>query len=427
MTDKTGENLKYPESMDYQDSEFSAAEKKALSNINQKVASGETLKNIVDFLFRETGSIMPCDRISIAFMEEDNRRLVLYYFVAAYELQYLESGYTADITGSSLEKLFKPGIPRIINDLEKYYLEHPQSESTRLLLEEGVRSNMTCPLFVDGRPAGVLFRSSRKPGAYSNHEIKLHLAIAERLGQAVEKAYRIEQLTSAINSYMEMLGFVTHELKSPLDSIITLGKTLTAGYFGKIDAKQKDIVDRIVKKAEYLGSLSKEYLNLSQFESGKIKINKKDADLIAQIMEPAIEIISPQIEAGNVSLERVFPPQLNFLCDPDLLKIVMVNLLGNAVKYGNINGRIRLAAAKTDGMLRVSIRNAGPGFPESQKKFLFKKFSRLQTEALLERKGTGIGLYMCWKIIQLHGGKIWADSRPGEWAEFVFEVPLELN
>jgi signal transduction histidine kinase len=113
-------------------------------------------------------------------------------------------------------------------------------------------------------------------------------------------------------------------------------------------------------------------------------------------------------------------------CDPGLLNIVMANLLGNAVKYGNEEGQIRLRVTQPEGKLAVSVWNAGPGFPRSERSKLFKKFSRLQTRELMARKGTGVGLYTCWRIIQAHGGRIWADSEPGAWAEFCFEIPQPL-
>ncbi len=405
---------------------FTGEEMAILDHVNMKVAAGESLKQIIDFLFSETQSIMPCDRIGVAFLEEEGRRLSLYYVTASYGPLSLDSGYSSDLQGSSLAPIFSGGTPpRIINDLEVYYTSHPGSESTRLLLKEGVRSSMTCHLSVEGRPVGLLFRSSRKPGAYSAREVRLHQAVAERLSQAVEKAYRIEQLSAAFNSYMEMLGFVTHELKSPLSSIIMLAQTLTGGYFGEMSEKHREMIERIIKKAEYLANLSNEYLNLSRFESGKVDLAVKETDFIADVMEPAIEIIAPQVEANRVALERNFPARLpRVMCDAELLRIVMVNLMSNAVKYGNVHGRIRLTVQESENILRVSVWNEGPGFPESEKKFLFKKFSRLHTGELMGRKGSGVGLYMSWKTVQLHGGKIRAESGPGKWAEFIMELPL---
>ncbi|HSV98030.1 MAG TPA: GAF domain-containing sensor histidine kinase [Spirochaetota bacterium] len=404
---------------------FSPEEIETLERINRRIASGETLASVIDFLFDETRRIMPCDRIGIGFIEESGSRLSLYYVRAAYEPLYLDHGYAADIRGSSLAPIFESGRPRLINDLARYFAEHPDSESTRLLLKEGVRSSMTCPLEVDGRRVGLLFRSSREPNAYGKREAALHMAVAERLSQAAEKAYRIEELSAAMSAYMEMLGFVTHELKSPLSSIIQLGRSLADGYFGAMEPKHREMLERILRKAEYLISLSNEYLNLSRFESGSARVDRKRGDIIADALEPALEIVAPQIQANAVTLERNYETTPLFAeFDTELIKIVAVNLIGNAVKYGNVKGRVRINAATTANAVRVSVWNEGPGFLESDKKNLFKKFSRLQTPELRGRKGSGIGLYLSWKAIQAHGGKIRAESEHGRWAEFIFEIPI---
>ena len=94
------------------------------------------------------------------------------------------------------------------------------------------------------------------------------------------------------------------------------------------------------------------------------------------------------------------------------------------MKYGNVHGIVRISITADAETLKVSVWNTGPGFPESEKKNLFKKFSRIQTPELMSRKGSGVGLYMCWKIVTLHGGQIRADSTVGKWAEFTLEIPL---
>ncbi len=424
MSDVPSEILSYVPGS-FENVSFTAKEIEALEHINRRIASGETLGSIVDFLFDEMRSIMPCDRIGVGFIEEAGSRLSLYYVRAAYEPLHLDHGYVADIRGSSLAPIFEWGRPRVINDLARYFDDHPGSESTRLLLKEGVRSSMTCPLEVDGRRVGLLFRSSREPNAYGEREAALHMAVAERLSQAVEKAYRIEELSATMGAYMEMLGFVTHELKSPLSSIIQLGSSLAEGYFGAMEPKHREMLERILKKAEYLVSLSNEYLNLSRFESGSARVDRKRGDIVADALEPALEIVAPQIQANAVTLEKTFertPLLADF--DAELIKIVAVNLIGNAVKYGNVKGRLRINAGTSENAVRVSVWNEGPGFPETEKKNLFKKFSRLHTPELMGRKGSGIGLYLSWKAVQAHGGKIRAESEPGKWAEFIFEIPV---
>ncbi len=283
---------------------------------------------------------------------------------------------------------------------------------------------MTCPLSVDDRPVGLLFFSSRERDAFSEKELRMQLAITERLSQAVEKAYRIEEITRSFNNYMEMLSFVTHELKSPLDSIVTLGKTVTGGYHGHVDDKISDLVSRMVARAEGLSSMVIQYLNLSRFESGRVKEHFREIDFTNDVVNPALELIGPQLEKKGMRVEKDIPGSLSpVTCDPELMGIVANNLLSNAVKYGREEGLIKAALSETEDGIRFSVWNEGPGFPPGQKKNLFKKFSRIETEELLQKKGTGIGLYTSWRIMQLHGGTISADSEEGKWAEFYFELP----
>ena len=113
-------------------------------------------------------------------------------------------------------------------------------------------------------------------------------------------------------------------------------------------------------------------------------------------------------------------------CDPDLLRIVAVNLFGNGVKYGRTGGALRVGAARTETGVLVTSWNEGPGFPESQRGRLFRRFSRLDSPELKSRKGTGVGLYTSWRIVRLHHGTMDASSEEGKWAEFRFTIPQPL-
>lgn len=401
---------------------FTQEEIRILNEINQKIASGQSLVDIIEYFFKETQHIMPCDRIGIG-LSDDGKRLTLYHVIASYNPLYLDKGYTADLKGSSLEKIFSDKTPRIINDLEQYYKKNPASESTSLLLKEGVMSSMTCPLFVEGRIVGVLFRSSRKKNAYTTHHVLIQTTLSERLSQAVEKAWRIEQLTQAINAYMEMLSFVTHELKSPLASIVTLGTTLQQGYFGEIPEHCKGTINRILAQADYLLTIVNEYLNLARLETGSLPIRKSTVTIAHDIVEPALSIVQPQADAKRITIEKYYDA-VQVACDPDAMRIVMHNLLSNAIKYNNENGFVRITVKAEKDVCKINIWNTGPGFPQEQKYKLFKRFSRIETDELLARKGSGIGLFVSWNIVYLHNGKIYADSVQGQYAEFTVELPL---
>jgi len=405
------------------------AERATLRTVNQRVAALPTLDDVIDMLFERTAAIFPFDRLGLSFVEEGGRRVVSRYVRASYERVLLAKGYNEDLRGSSLERVLSRGTPRIIDDLELYLAEHPGSRSTKLLLREGVRSSLTCPLIVEGRVVGFMFRSSREPGAYNQHHVELQMALTERLSQAVEKAWRIEQLTAANRNYLEMLSFVSHELKNPVASMVTDARLLADGYLGELAEPQKAKLERLIGKGEYLLDLVREYLDLARVEGGELRISLQcGVPLVEKIVEPAIELVRAQIEAAGMTLATDLPADgaLTADCDPALLTIVLVNLLGNAVRYGRPGGRLRLTVGRRGKRLRIAVWNEGQGFTRAQRGRLFRKFSRLGTPATDQRRGTGLGLYNSWRIVQLHHGHIRADAQPGEWAEFTFEIPQPL-
>jgi signal transduction histidine kinase len=419
--------LSYPDPVDAAASppELSADERRWVEQINRKVVAGENLDKMLEFLFVSTRGVCPCDRISVSFLENEGRRVVCHWVRAEYEPLLLGKGFAADLEGSSLQPIITTGHPRVIRDLRRYLELHPDSPATRLLVREGVRSSMTAPLAVDGRPVGFLFRSSRLPDAFDERQVRLHFAVAERLGQAVEKAWRIEQLEAANRAYVELMAFVTHELKGPLAAQISLGTTLTEGYVGPLADPQRQTVERMVERARGLLRLVGDYLDLARVEGDGPRAELRDGvDLGREVLDPALETVRPLLAERRVELaDRREGPLDGLRGDPTLLQIVLNNLLGNAIKYGNEGGRVELSARRAADHVEVAVWNEGPGFPESEKGRLFRRFSRLPSPELLRRKGSGVGLYVSWRIVRLHGGRIWAESEPGRWARFSFRLP----
>jgi signal transduction histidine kinase len=406
------------------------AEMTALRMINQQVAAKSSLNAVGDFLFERARSIIPCDRVGLACVEEGGRHVVAHYARAAYEPLFLTRGYVGDLRRSSLESVLKSDRPRIIDDLVKYLDEHPGSHSARLLVREGVRSSLTCPLVVEGQALGFLFQSSRQPKVYTAHHVELQMRISERLSQAVEKAWRIEQLVAANHAYLEMLAFVSHEIKNPVASMVTDARLLADGYLGPLESRQADKIERLIGKGQYLLELVQDYLDLARVDGGGLELEaRRDVDVVTEIVGPAIEMIRSQLDRRSMRLQLDLPNEgVSAECDPGLLRIVLVNLLGNAVKYGNEGGDIRLSVIREAGRLAVSVWNQGPGFSPEDRDRLFRRFSRLHSAATNDKRGTGVGLYSSWRIIQLHHGRIRARSEPGAWAEFSFELsqPLDL-
>jgi len=407
---------------------FTGEEQSILDTVNQKVAGEASLDDLLEFLFATIPELYPCDRIGLAFLEEDGRRIVAQHCKALYTPLLLTAGYAEDFGAGSLARVLDGNCSRIIYDLPRYLEAHPSSQATRLLVQEGVQSSLACPLAVADRRFGVIFLSSREPRAYTPYHVRLWLAIAERLAQAVEKVWRIEQLQSANLAYAEVLGFVSHELKNPLASMLTDARVLADGYLGPLAPAQAQKLDRLMAKGGYLLDLIREYLELARIESGQLALRPVLCAFVEEVAEPALELVAAQSQARGMTLERHFPPGVTKVqCDPQLLLILLANLLGNAVKYGRDGGLVRIGLERPEDRLRVTVWNEGPGFAAEERPRLFRKFSRLQAPELRAIKGTGLGLYTAWRIANLHGGRLEARSERGRWAEFSLEIPQPLR
>lgn len=407
---------------------LSNEEARALEEINRRVAAAESLDSLIDFVFEGTSHIFPCDRIALSFLEDNGRRITARLSRARYSPLLLYPPYSAPIAGTSLEKVLQSGEVRIINDLEQYLKIRPESEVTQLLVQEGARSSLTCPLKVEGRPVGFLFRNSRSSYAYSEHEVLLHALMADRLSQAVEKTLRIDQLTAANKNYMEMLAFASHELKSPLASISLECDMALDGFFGEIQEQQSESLRRIHSRARSLIDTTDDFLNLARFEGNEHKLNiSSSVDFIADVIAPAAEMVAAQAREKSIEISLPAPSaQVIVPCDPRAMRTVLNNLLSNAVKYGRENGRVNVALDRSPDTLVCRVRNEGVGFPSEQKRNLFKRFSRLDVPEFKSIRGTGVGLYIVWRTIDSHGGNIWADSEYGKWAEFAFKLPTQI-
>jgi signal transduction histidine kinase len=349
----------------------------------------------------------------------------------------IDTGYWSVLKGSSLEPVLRTGRPRIINDYERYLVDHPDEKPSRDALREGIRSNLTCPLRAGSRFIGFLFFGSRQPNAYDPSHVDVFLAIADSLSLAVEKVKCIDDLAQAKRNYAQILYFIAHELKAPLSAIVTLGQTLTEGYVGKLAPQQSEKVQRMIANSNYLINLVHDYLDLSQIESGELRFNPSPAvDLVEGVIRPMIEIHVPAARARGMTIET----DLEYLVAPGdatLLRVVFSNLLGNAIRYGREKAAVSVSLVRraffdyTDSGEQVrqywalcSVRNEGVGFAPEQKQKLFARFQRLHHPEHKGVTGSGLGLYISRQIILKHGGEITADSEPGKWAEFRFRIPL---
>lgn len=414
-----------------------AAVQMVLTDLRDISLSGKSLFEVLDSVYEALYPIIPFDRLGAAFYNEETGLVMLRWVRSENPAKNIGTGYWSELKGSSLEPILRTGRPRIINDLEAYLAEHAESSGTRDALRDGIRSNLTCPLLAGARPIGFLFFSSTRKNAYRLEHVDTFRAVAESLSLAVEKVKYLDDLAQAKRNYAQILYFVAHELKAPLSAIVTVGTTLLEGYVGKLTPLQQEKVGRMVSSSNHLIKLVRDYIDLSQIETGEMRYApREEVDLVEEVVRPMLEIQEPMAAARSMSvttdLEYLAAP-----CDPRLLQVVFNNLLGNAVKYGREGGRIVVRLVRraffdyTDSGERLrrywalfSVRNDGVGFTAEQTQQLFGRFQRLRHPEHKGVAGSGLGLYISRQIVLKHGGEMMAESVPGEWAEFSFRVPL---
>lgn len=246
----------------------------------------------------------------------------------------------------------------------------------------------------------------------------------QRIRQKQSELKTINKELQKINrNYMEMLGFVSHELKNPLASAIMSLYTVKDGYLGEINEAQKKGLASVAKSLDYFHDMIKNYLDLSRLEKGELKPHKKIVALKAEVIDPVLAGFEQEMSQKKIGVENLIPEKTALYADSDLLRIVYDNLLSNAIKYGRKGGKIRLSVEEDKSWMILSVYNEGQGIPEDRIARLFKKFSRLDSPGFAGKKGTGLGLYICKEIIEKHGGKIRVDSQEGKWAKFIFSLP----
>ncbi len=165
-----------------------------LSKVTEKINAGLVLDDVLNYVYESFWPIIPYDRIGFSLLEQNGTVVRVRWARSDAPDIKITNGYSAPLKGSSLERILETGQPRILNDLRNYLSEHPASESTRLIVEEGMRSSLTCPLIAAGRPIGFMFFSSMEPESFKNAHVDIFLQIAGELSMMVEKARLYEEV-----------------------------------------------------------------------------------------------------------------------------------------------------------------------------------------------------------------------------------------
>ena len=303
-----------------------------------------------------------------------------------------------------------------------------------LLIRLGYRSALSVPLLREQQIMGALTVWRRQSGEFKPEVVNLLQTFATQSALAIQNARlfreiedKSKQIEAANRHKSEFLANMSHELRTPLNAIIGFSEVLGERLFGELNEKQAEYTDDILSSGRHLLSLINEILDLSKVEAGRMELELATFDL-ALAIDNARTFVRERATKHGINLDVTVDERLgDFVGDERKIKQILLNLLSNAVKFTPEGGRIGIKARQADGSVEISVSDTGIGIaPEDQPK-IFEEFRQVGSDYSHKVEGTGLGLTLAKKFVELHGGKIWVDSEVGKGSTFTFTLPQQAN
>ena len=273
------------------------------------------------------------------------------------------------------------------------------------------------------KPISVLIDKTRE---IANGVFKgdLHLSSPpeiKELSQAVN--FMCDRLRAMDQMKADFFSMMSHELRTPLTSINVGTDMLLHGSGGEITKEQKDILDIIARESQRLIGMVNSILDLAKMEAGMMVFHFKPTDLTPLIHQTIAEI-KPLAMGKEIRLQMENPQSLPMIkMDRERMLQVLRNFIGNAIKFTPRGGQITVSAVPKEGILEVCVKDTGPGIPQDNLTIIFEKFQQAPLQRSNSMRGSGLGLAIAKHIITAHGGKVWAESGPGQGSSFFFVLP----
>lgn len=227
---------------------------------------------------------------------------------------------------------------------------------------------------------------------------------------------------SASRAKSEFLASMSHELRSPLHTIIGFSELLGEELEGPLNEKQKRFVQHIQKDSQHLLTLINDILDLSKIEAGRLEFHIEVLGLEA-VIDEAVASVLPQAQAKNLTLTTTVEKGLEAFADRTRVHQLILNLLSNAVKFTPAGGKISVEGKETEQGVLLSVTDTGIGVPAEHHESIFEVFYQVSATTKGVREGTGLGLAICKRLIEQMGGRIWVESEEGKGSKFTFMLP----
>jgi len=305
-----------------------------------------------------------------------------------------------------------------------------QSSVRATLIRFGYRALLAVPLLREDQIIGSLSFNRKEPGEFLPEVVDVLKTFATQSALAIQNARlfreiadKSRQLEAASRHKSEFLANMSHELRTPLNAIIGFSEVLAEKMFGDVNDKQAEYLQDILESGRHLLSVINDILDLAKIEAGHMELDSAAFDLPSAI-DNALILVRERASRRGITLGCTIDQRLGLISgDERKVKQVLLNLLSNALKFTPEGGRVGVGARLHDDVAEVSVADTGIGIALTDQDTVFEEFRQVGT-ADKKAEGTGLGLALSRKFIELHGGKIWVQSEVGHGSTFTFTLPV---
>jgi signal transduction histidine kinase len=299
-----------------------------------------------------------------------------------------------------------------------------------IMVRAGFRALLAVPLLREDGIVGALVVRRRAPGEFPAEMVDLLRTFANQSALAIQNARlfreiagKSAQLEIANRHKSEFLANMSHELRTPLNAVIGFSEVLLAEMFGTLNDKQSEYLQDIMSSGRHLLSLINDILDLSKIEAGQMELELAAFDL-PLALENALTLVRERAGRHGIGLHLTADADLGAVVgDERKIKQVLLNLLSNAVKFTPEGGKVAVRALRADGGVEISVSDTGIGIAPEDQAAIFEEFRQVGSDYARKREGTGLGLALARRFVELHGGRLRVESEIGKGSTFTFSIP----